>query len=265
MTNLMIGRYLPGDSLVHRMDPRSKIVLVFYFICIVFLADNGLSYLVLGLFTLLAVLLTKIKLIYFWRGIRPAIVLILFTVMIQVFFTRGGQIFWSWGPFALSTAGLLNAWFIFLRLVIIICMSTLLTLTTSPLDISSALSSLMTPLKWVNFPVDIIALMLSIALRFVPTLMDETVRIMNAQRARGVDFGSGNLIQQIKAVVPILIPLFVSAIQHAEDLDDAMTARGYRTDAPRTTYRIIQWHTRDTLSFGVFIVLTVIILFVRTA
>ncbi|KRM24646.1 cobalt ABC transporter ATP-binding protein [Schleiferilactobacillus harbinensis] len=263
MNKLMIGRYLPGHSVVHQMDPRGKMVLTFYFICIVFMANNIWSYLVLGLFTLGAVLLTRLKLIYFWRGIQPAIILILFTLLIQVFFTRGGQIYWQWGPFALSSAGVVNAWFIFFRLVIIICMSTLLTLTTSPLDISSALSSLMTPLKWIRVPVDIIALMLSIALRFVPTLMDETVRIMNAQRARGVDFGSGSLLQQIKAIVPILIPLFVSAMHHAEDLDDAMTARGYRTDAPRTTYRIIQWHRRDTLSIIAFAALTVVIFFVR--
>ncbi|ERL66061.1 energy-coupling factor transporter transmembrane component T family protein [Schleiferilactobacillus shenzhenensis] len=263
MNKLMIGRYLPGDSLVHKMDPRGKIVLVFYFIWLVFFADNVWSYLTVGLFTLLAVLLTRIKLIYFWRGIQPAIFLILFTVLIQVFFTRGGQVYWAWGPFALSSAGVVNAWFIFFRLVIIIAMSTLLTLTTSPLDISGALSSLMTPLKWVHVPVDIIALMLSIALRFVPTLMDETVRIMNAQRARGVDFGSGSLAQQIKAIVPILIPLFVSAMHHAEDLDDAMTARGYRTDAPRTAFRVIQWHQRDTLSVVAFAALTAVVFLVR--
>ena len=263
MNKLIFGRYMPGDSLIHRLDPRAKLLASFYFIGIIFLANNWETYLLLAFFTLLSVFLSKVDLKFFIRGIRPLIWLILFTVALQVLFTSGGETYWSWGVFHITEFGVMNGLFIFCRFVLIIFMSTLLTLTTPPLELSDAIEYLLRPLKAVRFPVHEISLMLSIALRFVPTLMDETEKIMNAQRARGVDFGEGNLVQKMKAVIPLLIPLFVSSFNRAEDLATAMEARGYKGGEGRTKYRVLHWHNRDTMVIIAFVLLTVLLIFLR--
>ena len=264
MNKLIFGRYIPGDSLIHRLDPRAKLIASFYFIGIIFLANNWQSYLFLGAFTMFAVFLSKINLNFFLKGVRPLIWLIIFTVALQMLFTRGGTLYWSWGVFSLSSYGIQNGLFIFCRFVLIIFMSTLLTLTTPPLSMSDAIESLLNPLKRFHLPVHEIALMLSIALRFVPTLMDETEKIMNAQRARGVDFSDGNLIQKVKAIVPLLIPLFVSSFNRAEDLATAMEARGYRGGEGRSKYRKLKWASQDTIVLVVFAFATVILIFLRS-
>ncbi|OJG95133.1 cobalt ABC transporter ATP-binding protein [Enterococcus thailandicus] len=254
---------MPGDSFIHRLDPRAKLLASFYFIGIIFLANNWQTYLLLALFTLFAVSLSKVDMKFFIRGIRPLIWLILFTVALQVLFTSGGEVYWHWGIFNITQFGVLNGLFIFCRFVLIIFMSTLLTLTTPPLELSDAIEYLLRPLKVVRFPVHEISLMLSIALRFVPTLMDETEKIMNAQRARGVDFGEGSLVQKMKAIIPLLIPLFVSSFNRAEDLATAMEARGYQGGEGRTKYRVLHWHNQDTLVMIAFGLLTVILVFLR--
>ncbi|MBO0431005.1 energy-coupling factor transporter transmembrane protein EcfT [Enterococcus sp. DIV0660C] len=263
MNKLIFGRYMPGDSFIHRLDPRAKLLASFYFIGIIFLANNWQTYLLLAVFTLFAVSLSKVDMKFFIRGIRPLIWLILFTVALQVLFTSGGEVYWHWGIFNITQYGVLNGIFIFCRFVLIIFMSTLLTLTTPPLELSDAIEYLLRPLKVVRFPVHEISLMLSIALRFVPTLMDETEKIMNAQRARGVDFGEGNLVQKMKAIIPLLIPLFVSSFNRAEDLATAMEARGYRGGEGRTKYRMLHWHNQDTMVMGAFALLTVILVVLR--
>lgn len=264
MNKLIFGRYIPGDSIIHRLDPRAKLVASFYFIGIIFLANNWQSYLFLAIFTLSAIMLSKVDLSFFIRGVRPLIWLISFTVILQMLFTRGGTLYWSWGIFSLSEYGIQNGLFIFCRFILIIFMSTLLTLTTPPLSMSDAIESLLGPFRVVHVPVHEIALMLSIALRFVPTLMDETEKIMNAQRARGVDFGEGNMIQKVKAVVPLLIPLFVSSFNRAEDLATAMEARGYRGGEGRSKYRVLKWSGRDTAVIIIFAVVTVGLIFLRS-
>ena len=263
MNKLIFGRYIPGDSIIHKLDPRAKLVASFYFIGVIFIANTWQSYLFAGLFTLGCVLLSKISLGFFIRGVRPLIWLILFTVALPMFFTTGGVVYWSWWIFTLTQYGVMNGIFIFCRFILIIFMSTLLTLTTAPLELSDAIEYLLRPLKVLHFPVHEISLMLSIALRFVPTLMDETEKIMNAQRARGVDFGEGNLIQKMKAVIPLLIPLFVSSFNRAEDLATAMEARGYNGGEGRTKYRKLDWHLRDTLTIVVFAVFTVGLVLLR--
>ncbi|MBO0482141.1 energy-coupling factor transporter transmembrane component T family protein [Candidatus Enterococcus courvalinii] len=263
MNKLIFGRYMPGDSFIHRLDPRAKLLASFYFIGIIFLANNWQTYLLLAVFTLFAVSLSKVDMKFFIRGIRPLIWLILFTVALQVLFTSGGEVYWHWGIFNITQFGVLNGIFIFCRFVLIIFMSTLLTLTTPPLELSDAIEYLLRPLKVVRFPVHEISLMLSIALRFVPTLMDETEKIMNAQRARGVDFGEGSLVQKMKAIIPLLIPLFVSSFNRAEDLATAMEARGYQGGEGRTKYRVLHWHNQDTMVMGAFALLTVILVVLR--
>ncbi|MGM0122998.1 cobalt transporter [Enterococcus sp. AZ194] len=264
MNKLILGRYMPGDSIIHRMDSRAKLLASFYFIGIIFLANNWQTYLLMAVFTIVAILLSKVDLNFFLRGVKPLIWLILFTVALQIFFTRGGAVYWEWGVFSITEFGLTNGIFIFCRFVLIIFMSTLLTLTTPPLELSDAIEYLLRPLKAIRFPVHEVSLMLSIALRFVPTLMDETEKIMNAQRARGVDFGEGSLVQKMKAVVPLLIPLFVSSFNRAEDLATAMEARGYQGGEGRTKYRVLHWHMRDTIALVAFILLTVALVFFRS-
>ncbi|MHC5269217.1 energy-coupling factor transporter transmembrane component T family protein [Enterococcus sp. LJL98] len=263
MNKLILGRYLPGNSIIHRLDPRAKLVASFYFIGIIFLANNLASYVLLGAFTFFALALSKIDFGFFLRGVRPLIWLILFTVALQIFFTGGGEVYWKWGVFQLTAFGLQNGIFIFCRFVLIIFMSTLLTLTTPPLALSDAIEYLLRPLKPLKVPVHEISLMLSIALRFVPTLMDETEKIMNAQRARGVDFGEGNLVQKMKAVIPLLIPLFVSSFNRADDLATAMEARGYQGGDGRTKYRVLHWSLKDSLVLGSFVFVTIALLYLR--
>lgn len=263
MDKLIFGRYIPGDSLIHKLDPRAKLMGSMYFIGIIFLANNWQAYALLFFFTLFVISLSKIKLSFFVNGVKPLIWLILFTVILQVLFTGGGTIYFSWGPITVSQEGLLNGLYIFCRFVLIIFMSTLLTLTTMPLSLTDAIEFLLRPLLALKVPVYEIALMLSIALRFVPTLMDETEKIMNAQRARGVDFGEGNVFQQMKAIVPLLIPLFVSSFNRAEELATAMEARGYQGGEGRSKYRLLKWEMRDTLVIVVYAFVTVGLIFLR--
>ncbi|UQS83971.1 energy-coupling factor transporter transmembrane component T family protein [Bombilactobacillus thymidiniphilus] len=264
MGKIIVGRYLPGNSLIHRLDPRAKFIATFIFVAIIFLANNWATYLALGLFVLWAVYLSKVSLTFFIKGVRPMLFLILFTVALQIFFTPGGNPFWQWGILSLSKLSIINGIFILLRFTLIIFISTLLTITTTPLQMSDAIEYLLRPLRKIHFPVDEVALMLSIALQFIPLLSDETTKIMNAQRARGVDFGEGNIIKQIKAIVPILIPLFVSSFNIAYDLSIAMEARGYNGSAGRTKYRQLHWQKPDTLVLTSFGLLTIILLILRS-
>ena len=263
MEKLIFGRYIPGDSVIHRMDPRAKLLVSFYFIGIIFLCNNWQTYLMMFVFTLGIILLSRVNMRFFIRGVRPLIWLILFTVLLQILFTTGGETYFSWGIITISQFGLMNGAFIFCRFVLIIFMSTLLTLTTAPLSLSDAIEYLLRPLKVIKFPAHEVSLMLSIALRFVPTLMDETEKIMNAQRARGVDFGEGGLMQKMKAIVPLLIPLFVSSFNRAEDLAIAMEARGYQGGEGRTKYRKLHWELPDTLAILVYALLTVALVWLR--
>lgn len=263
MSNIILGRYIEGDSLVHRMNPKTKLILSLYFIVIVFLCNNWETYTLLTGFTLFCVLCSQIKLSYFLKGLRSLIGLILITVILQLFFTSGGTVYWKWGPLQLTNFGMINAVYIFCRIVLIVFMSTLLTVTTTPLEIADGIEALMRPLRKIKVPVDEIALMISIALRFVPTLMDETQKIMNAQRSRGANFGEGNIFKQARMLIPVLIPLFVNSIKRAEDLAVAMEARGYQGGPHRTKYRIQHWHVIDIVSLGVFAVMTVLLIILR--
>lgn len=263
MNKLLLGRFIPGDSILHRLDARAKLLGSFYYIVIIFFANNWPSYLLMFLFTMGAILLSKISLRFFLKGVKPLIWLIIFTTALQIFFTKGGTVYFSWWIFSLSEYGLINGAFIFCRFVLIIFISTLLTLTTPPLALADAIEYLLRPLNYIKFPVHEVSLMLSIALRFVPTLMDETEKIMNAQRARGVDFGDGNLVDKMKAIIPLLIPLFVSSFNRAESLATAMIARGYQGGEGRSKYRILKWQWKDSFAVLSFALLTVALIFLR--
>ncbi len=264
MDKLIFGRYVTGDSLIHRLDPRAKLLSTLLFVVIIFLANNWLTYLGLALFVGLGIYLSDIKLSFFINGVKPLIWLILFTVLLQVIFTAGENVLFSWWVIVISKEGLVNGAFIFMRFVLIIFMTTLLTLTTMPMSLTEAIEYLLHPGKKIGVPVHEIALMLSIALRFVPTLMDETEKIMNAQRARGIDFGEGNLYNQMKSIVPMLIPLFVSSINRAEELATAMEARGYKGGQGRTKFRQLTWQRRDTYLLGIYLAMTIFLIIFRT-
>ena len=212
---------------------------------------------------MLALLASKIPMSFFWNGVKPLLWVILFTVVLQMLFTTGGDVYFEWYFIKITSYGVINAIFIFLRFMFIIFISTLMTLTTPPLQIADAMESIMKPLGKIGVPVHEIALMLSIALRFVPTLMDEAQKIMNAQRARGVDFGEGNLFEQMKAIIPILIPLFVSSFNRAEDLATAMEARGYQGGTGRSKYRVLTYGKIDGIAATSLVILTIALVLFR--
>ena len=258
MDKLIIGRYIVGDSFIHRLDPRSKLLAMLIYIIVIFWANNPVTYAVITLFTLFLVFLSKIKLRFFLGGI------ILFSTLFQVFFNTRGNVLWSIGFFKITEVGLNQGWMIFLRFILIISFSTLLTLTTTPLSLSDAVESLLKPLTIFKVPAHEIGLMLSLSLRFVPTLMDDTTRIMNAQKARGVDFDEGNIIQKVRSIIPILIPLFASSFKRADALAIAMEARGYRGSEGRTKYRRLLWNCRDTLSIIAILALGLILFYLKS-
>lgn len=248
MEKMIFGRFIPGNSLVHRLDPRAKILFVFLFIAIVFIANNAVTYAILLGFTLLAVFLSKIRLYFLINGLKPVFILMAFTFFLHLFFTREGALLFDFGFIEIYEEGLRQGIFISIRFLVLVFMTSILTLTTSPISITDGIEVLLGPFKRVKLPVHELALMMSISLRFIPTLMDETGKILKAQMARGSDIGSGPVKERIKAVVPLLIPLFVSAFKRAEDLATAMEVRGYRGGEGRTRYRRLDWRLLDTLS-----------------
>ncbi len=264
MSKILIGRYVAGDSIIYRMDPRGKLLATIIFILFVFLANNPVSYLIVTIFSIAAVAATKLKPKVFWDGVKPLIWLILFTSFLQLFFSVGGTVYWQWTIFALSSYGITNAIYIFIRFTVIILISTVMTVTTKPLEIADAIEWLLKPLKIIHVPVDKIALIMSIALRFVPTLFDETLKIMNAQRSRGADFNNGGLVTRAKAITPLLVPLFINSLETAIDLSTAMESRGYRGDQGRTKFRILKWSNVDLINLFYFILLLGLLLIFRT-
>lgn len=246
MEKMIFGRYVPAESIVHRLDPRSKLLLVFLFICIVFLANNFWSYVALAVFTFLMIALSKIPVRFLYGGLKPVLWLVIFTLLLHLFFTKEGEIAFQLGWLKVYEGGIRQGLFISTRFFLLILMTSLLTLTTTPIEITDGLETLLNPMKKIKFPVHELALMMSISLRFIPTLMEETDKIMKAQTARGVEFGSGPVKDRIKAVVPLLIPLFVSSFKRAEELATAMEARGYKGGEGRTKYRQLNWMAADT-------------------
>mgnify|MGYP000464338354 FL=1 len=261
MDNMILGRYIPGDSIIHRLDPRSKLLAMFLLIVISFWANNPITNLLLFVVTGIFISLSGVPLSFFIKGLRSMFFLIAFTTIFQLFFITGGQVLWEIGFIKITSHGIEQAGVIFCRFVLIIFFSTLLTLTTMPLSLATAVESLLSPLKRFKVPVHEIGLMLSMSLRFVPTLMDDTIRIMNAQKARGVDFGEGSIIQKVKAMIPILIPLFATSLKRADSLATAMEARGYQGGVGRSQYRQLSWMRKDSIAL-ILISLLGILLFI---
>jgi len=246
------------------MDPRSKLMLVFLFVCIVFIANNTVTYAILGLYTLVLVYMSKIQPRFIINGLKPVLFLILFTFFLHVFFTKEGEVLLDLGWLKVYEGGLRQGIYISLRFTYLILITTLLTLTTTPITLTDGLENLLNPFKKLKMPVHELALMMSISLRFIPTLLEETSKIMKAQAARGVDFSTGPIKERVKAIVPLLVPLFVSSFKRAEELAIAMEARGYRGGEGRTKYRQLNWGIADTLLMLSLLVLAIILFYFRT-
>ncbi|NUH84599.1 energy-coupling factor transporter transmembrane protein EcfT [Bacillus firmus] len=264
MDKMIFGRYVPAESVIHRMDPRSKLVLIFLFVCIVFLANNLLTYGLLTVYTFFMIALSKVPIRFIYTGLKPVLLLVIFTLFLHLFLTKEGEVLFQFGWITIYEEGLRQGIFISLRFFLLILMTSILTLTTTPIEITDGLESLLNPLNKVKFPVHELALMMSISLRFIPTLMQETDKIMKAQTARGADFTSGPIKERIKTIIPLLIPLFVSSFKRAEELAVAMESRGYRGGEGRTKYRQLNWGLKDTAMLAMLAALALVLFLLRT-
>ncbi|WP_101846981.1 energy-coupling factor transporter transmembrane protein EcfT [Halobacillus sp. Marseille-P3879] len=263
-STMMIGQYIPGRSVVHRLDPRTKIAIIFLFVVIVFFANSVMSYGLLTLFSVGSAFATRIKVRYILKGLKPVWFLIAFTFLLHLFVTREGEVIATIAGWDLYREAVLQGATISLRFFLLIMVTSLLTLTTTPIEITDAIEHLLGPLKKVRFPVHELALMMSISLRFIPTLMQETEKISKAQASRGVDFRTGSFKDRIKAIIPLLVPLFVSAFKRAEELAMAMEARGYKGGEGRTKLRELQIGRIDYVISGIFLFVLIGLFITRT-
>ena len=253
LSGITIGQFFPGDSLLHRMDPRMKLVLTFGYIVAVFVPQNwvGLGIAIAFLFVSVALSRLPVKLI--WKSVKPILPLIIFTSFINIFYVKGEVVLVDWWIIHITLQGVINSVFIAIRILCLIAGSSLLTYTTSPTSLTDALERLMKPLKALHVNVHELAMMMTIALRFIPTLIEETDQIMSAQKTRGADMESGSLLQRVRALIPILIPLFVSSFRRAYELAMAMECRCYRGGEGRTRMKQLHLQRRDVLSLAVFL------------
>ena len=248
LKNITLGQYFPGDSLIHRLDPRTKLLATIALIAIVFVSQGFSGFLLVAAFVVACAASTGIHLKFLVRGLKPILFIILFTFILNLFFQTGGRVLVSVWFIRITTDGVRMAGFMAARLILLVVSSQLLTLTTSPISLTDGLETLFRPLQVIGFPAHEIAMMMSIALRFIPTLMDEADKIMKAQKARGADFETGGLIARARAMVPLLVPLFVGAFRRAEELALAMDARCYRGGKGRTRMKQLKFRGIDALA-----------------
>lgn len=265
MKSVALGQYYPANSLIHRLDPRIKIVLAVIYIICSFLCKNIFSFALLALSAVLLILMSRIPLRTVFGSLKAIIFILIFTAVLNVFWTRGeGDPIFSWGIIKVYESGLYNAAFIVIRIIaMIIGSSIFLTYTTTPIQLTDGIEQLLSPLKKIKVPVHEFAMMMTIALRFIPTIVEETEKIMNAQKARGADFTSGSLSKRAKALIPVLIPLFISAFRRAGDLAVAMTCRCYRGGEGRTRLNVLKCHVRDYLFLLTALVFAGAIIFIN--
>jgi energy-coupling factor transport system permease protein len=247
LKDITLGQYFPGNTVVHRLDPRTKLLMVVVYIVALFLAKWWVSYGVMLAFLVTAVMLSHIKPKALFRGLKPLIVIMVFTALINLFYSDGEVLVKFW-IFRITREGIVQAAFLVLRIMMLVTGTFLMTYTTSPIALTDGMESLLSPLKKLHFPVHELSMMMSIALRFIPTLIEETDKIISAQKARGADFESGNIFRRAKALVPILVPLFVSAFRRADELATAMECRCYHGDEGRTKLKQLHYRARDIIT-----------------
>ncbi len=262
LKDITLGQYFPGNSVVHRLDPRTKILLVIIYIVALFMAKGFVTYGLLLAFLIVSVKLSKVGAKAILRGMKPVLFILIFTGVLNLFYNTTGTILLQLGFLTISTGGIRTAFFMVVRIMMLISGTFLMTYTTSPILLTDGIENLLGPLKKLLVPVHELAMMMSIALRFIPTLIEETDKIMSAQKARGADFDSGNLLDKAKALVPLLVPLFVSAFRRADELATAMECRCYHGGEGRTRLRRLEYKKNDylALALGAVILIAVIVL-----
>ncbi|MBU3104834.1 energy-coupling factor transporter transmembrane component T family protein [Clostridium gasigenes] len=253
--DITIGQYIPGETFVHKLDPRTKIVLSILFIACLFIIDKFVGYSLIVGFLLLTIYTSKIPLRYLYKGLKPVFFLIALTATLNIFMIKGGELLFSYGFINIYEEGVRIAVFMALRLIFLIMGTSVLTLTTSPIELTDGIEKLLKPIG--KELAHELAMMMTIALRFIPTLIDETDKIMMAQKARGADFESGGIIKKAKSLIPLLVPLFISSFRRADELAMAMEARGYRGGAGRTRMKQLMFSSKDIVAFVIFLILLI--------
>ena len=260
--DITIGQYYPAKSVLHRLDPRVKLASTLLYLVSLFLFKSISGYLIATLFLFAVIRMSKVPFKHIVRGLKPIVMLLMITVIFNLFLTRNGDVLFHAGILTVTEGGLVTAVYMAVRLVYLIIGSSLMTFTTTPNELTDGIEALLHPLNKVHVPVHEVAMMMSIALRFIPILLEETDKIMKAQQARGADFESGNIIQRAKAMIPILVPLFVSAFRRANDLAMAMEARCYRGGEGRTKMKPLRYESRDRIAYIVVIVYVIAVVLV---
>ena len=260
LKDITLGQYFPGQSIIHRLDPRTKLIMLVVYIVALFLAESWVSYGLMFLFLVTVIWLSTIPLKSILRGMKPLVMILIFTGVLNLFFTQEGEVIFHFWILTMTTGGLSRAVMMMSRILMLITGTFLLTYTTSPIALTDGLESLMKPLKKVGVPVHELSMMMCIALRFIPTLIEETDKIMSAQKARGADFETGSLMDRAKALIPILVPLFISAFRRADELATAMECRCYQGGEGRTKMKLLRYHREDFVSYGVGAVLVVVVI-----
>jgi energy-coupling factor transport system permease protein len=246
LKDITLGQYFPGNSLMHKLDPRLKLLLAIFYIVLIFLAKSAPAYILVFLFTVLIIAVSRISFGVVLRSLKPLIFVLIFTTLINVFWSNGTTVLWQLGPFAVTKEGIIRAITMAVRIILLMAStSVILMYTTSPIALMDGIERLLAPLAKIKIPVHTFAMMMTMALRFIPTLLEETQKIINAQKARGADFDSGNVIDKAKALIPVLIPLLISQFRRAEELATAMECRCYRGGGNRTRMTVLRFALRD--------------------
>jgi|LSQX01.2.fsa_nt_gb energy-coupling factor transport system permease protein len=263
LQGVTIGQYYPLDSQIHKMDARFKIGMIFIYVIALFTASGPFAYSLLALFALAVIALSKIPFKIILKGLKPILWIIGFTLILHTFSTKEGFIVWQWSRFSIYSGGIVRGIMMGFRLILLLSITSLLTLTTTPIDLTDGLEVLLSPFKKLGLPAHELAMMMTIALRFVPTLIEEADKIIKAQTARGADFESGGFIARAKSLIPILVPLFISAFRRADDLAMAMEARCYRGGENRTKMKELKSGKRDYLGLSVMVLVFLLMLTLR--
>ena len=250
LKDITLGQYFPGKSPIHRLDPRTKLVMLVVYIVALFSAKSYVTYSVAFMFLAGCIWLSKIPVKSIVRGMKPLVMILVFTGVLNIFFTAGETVLVSFWVITITLEGLIRAFFMVVRILLLITCTFLLTYTTSPISLTDGLESLLSPLKKIHVPVHELSMMMCIALRFIPTLIEETDKIMAAQKARGADFESGKLMERVKALIPILVPLFISAFRRADELATAMECRCYQGGDGRTKMKLLRYGLWDLYAFA---------------
>ena len=260
LKDITMGQYFPGKSVIHRLDPRTKIILVVLYIVSLFTAHSYISYAVMAVYFIICVKISEIKFKMLIKGLKPLIIVIVFTAFLNLFLTNGDHVIFQIWRLRLTWEGIRTAAFMLLRLVLLIMGTFLLTYTTSPISLTDGLERLLNPLKKIKVPVHELAMMMSIALRFIPTLIEETDKIMSAQKARGANFETGSIFARAKALLPVMIPLFISAFRRANELAIAMESRCYHGGEGRTRMNVLVMRRRDYAAIAVGCIVLIIMI-----